>query len=186
MSFLQPLLLFGLPLVAIPIIIHLINQRRFQTVRWGAMMFSAGGQPTVARVRAAQAMAHHGVPDAGHCGADLAIARPLASGGLGSPRAARADTTIVCRPLSSMQERGAGSAGSKLETGRQQLRAGPAHAGLGPLGSDRKHDPPAARLESPDSLLSSPATETGQQCERYPGNAAGGARLHSVEHSGPH
>jgi len=35
MSFLQPLLLFGLPLVAIPIIIHLINQRRFQTVRWG-------------------------------------------------------------------------------------------------------------------------------------------------------
>ena len=39
MSFLAPMLLAGLPLVALPIIIHLINQRRFQTVRWGAMMF---------------------------------------------------------------------------------------------------------------------------------------------------
>ncbi|OYW12243.1 MAG: hypothetical protein B7Z55_18440, partial [Planctomycetales bacterium 12-60-4] len=39
MSFLQPLLLAALPLVALPIIIHLINQRRFQTIRWGAMMF---------------------------------------------------------------------------------------------------------------------------------------------------
>ena len=39
MSFLQPALLAALPLVALPIIIHLINQRRFQTIRWAAMMF---------------------------------------------------------------------------------------------------------------------------------------------------
>ena len=39
MSFLQPMLLAALPLVALPIIIHLINQRRYQTVRWAAMMF---------------------------------------------------------------------------------------------------------------------------------------------------
>ena len=39
MSFLQPLLLARLPLVALPIIIHLINQRRYQTIRWAAMMF---------------------------------------------------------------------------------------------------------------------------------------------------
>ena len=39
MSFLQPAWLWALPLVAIPIVIHLINQRRYQTVRWGAMMF---------------------------------------------------------------------------------------------------------------------------------------------------
>jgi len=44
MSFLQPILLAALPLVALPIIIHLINQRRYQTVRWGAMMFLLAAQ----------------------------------------------------------------------------------------------------------------------------------------------
>ncbi len=39
MSFLQPLLLIALPLIALPIIIHLINQRRYQTIHWAAMMF---------------------------------------------------------------------------------------------------------------------------------------------------
>ncbi len=32
-------LLLGLPLLLLPIIIHLINQWRYQTKRWGAMMF---------------------------------------------------------------------------------------------------------------------------------------------------
>ncbi|MCA9211907.1 MAG: BatA domain-containing protein [Planctomycetales bacterium] len=39
MRFMQPLLLIGLPLAALPIIIHLINLRRHRTVDWGAMMF---------------------------------------------------------------------------------------------------------------------------------------------------
>jgi len=39
MSFMQPWMLIALPLVLIPIIIHLVNQRRFQTVPWAAMRF---------------------------------------------------------------------------------------------------------------------------------------------------
>jgi hypothetical protein len=39
MSFLQPWMLIAIPLAAIPIIIHLVNQRRFQTVPWAAMRF---------------------------------------------------------------------------------------------------------------------------------------------------
>ena len=39
MTFLQPWMLVTLPLVALPLIIHLINQRRFQTVPWAAMQF---------------------------------------------------------------------------------------------------------------------------------------------------
>jgi hypothetical protein len=39
MSFLQPILLVGLPLALLPVIIHLINQHRHRTVRWAAMMF---------------------------------------------------------------------------------------------------------------------------------------------------
>jgi len=39
LGFLNPLLLWALPLAAVPIIIHLLNKRRFQTVRWAAMEF---------------------------------------------------------------------------------------------------------------------------------------------------
>ena len=39
MSFLQPILLIGLPLALLPVIIHLINQHRHRTVRWAAMIF---------------------------------------------------------------------------------------------------------------------------------------------------
>ena len=39
LAFLNPLLLWALPLAAIPIIIHLLNRRRFQTVQWAAMEY---------------------------------------------------------------------------------------------------------------------------------------------------
>ncbi len=39
MSFLNPLLLFGIAAVSVPIIIHLLNRRKFQKVVWAAMRF---------------------------------------------------------------------------------------------------------------------------------------------------
>jgi len=39
MSFLNPLMLLGIGAVSVPIIIHLLNRRRFQKVVWGAMRF---------------------------------------------------------------------------------------------------------------------------------------------------
>lgn len=39
MSFLEPIILLGLPLAMIPIIIHLLNRLRYKSVVWGAMMF---------------------------------------------------------------------------------------------------------------------------------------------------
>ncbi|MCA9197028.1 MAG: BatA domain-containing protein [Planctomycetales bacterium] len=39
MTFLQPWLLWSLPLALIPLVIHLINLRRHRTVEWGAMQF---------------------------------------------------------------------------------------------------------------------------------------------------
>ncbi len=39
MSFLQPLLLWALPLAALPVIIHLISRRRHRVLHWAAMMF---------------------------------------------------------------------------------------------------------------------------------------------------
>lgn len=39
LAFLHPLLLWGLPLCAVPIVIHLLNRRRFHKVPWAAMEF---------------------------------------------------------------------------------------------------------------------------------------------------
>ncbi len=121
MSFLQPWLLAALPLVAIPLIIHLVNQRRFQTIEWAAMMFLLAARRMargysrlrqwlimLARMGAIAALV-------------LAVSRPLASGVLGLAAGGRADTTIILLDRSpSMQERNTAGP-SKLETGRGQL-----------------------------------------------------------------
>src|SRR5882724_2001286 len=39
MAFLNPILLFGAAAVAIPVIIHLLNKRKFERVTWAAMRF---------------------------------------------------------------------------------------------------------------------------------------------------
>lgn len=159
-AFLQPMLLWALPIVALPIVIHLINQRRYQTIRWGAMMFLLAANRMsrgYARLRQWLIMAFRMLAIAALI---FAIARPLASGWLGLTAGGRADTTIVLFDRSpSMQERGAGAVGSKLETGRRQLASA-----LKTLGAARwvliestTHKP--RDLESPESLLNLPATE---------------------------
>jgi len=39
MTFLQPLILWGLPLMLLPVIIHLINRMRHRPRQWAAMQF---------------------------------------------------------------------------------------------------------------------------------------------------
>ena len=39
LAFLHPLLLWGLPLCAVPIVIHILNRRRHQKLPWAAMSF---------------------------------------------------------------------------------------------------------------------------------------------------
>lgn len=123
MSFLQPaLLLAALPIAALPIIIHLINQRRYQTVRWGAMMFLLAANRMsrgYARVRQWLILAMRTL-------AILALAfvlgRPLTGGWLGLTAGGRADTTILILDRSpSMQQAGAGLGLSKLDAAKRQL-----------------------------------------------------------------
>lgn len=169
MSFIQPLLLAGLPLVALPIIIHLINQRRYQTIRWGAMMFLLAANRLsrgYARLRQWLIMAFRMAAIAALI---FAIARPLASGWLGLTAGGRPDTTIILLDRSpSMQETGGGAGGSKLETGRQQLvRA------LKLLGSARwalidSTTNQAVELESADAILNSRAGEPASSSSDIP------------------
>jgi hypothetical protein len=158
MSFLQPILLAALPLVALPIIIHLINQRRFQTIRWAAMMFLLAANRMsrgFARLRQWLIMMFRMAAIAGLI---FAISRPLAGGWLGLFAGGRPETTLILIDRSpSMQQSGTGGGGSKLETGLRQLTAT-----LKTLGSTRwvliestSHKP--RELEKIDDLLSSPS-----------------------------
>jgi len=160
MSFLQPFLLFALPLVGLPILIHLINQHRYQTIRWGAMMFLLAANRMsrgYARLRQwlillARMLAVGGLI--------FAVSRPLASGWLGLTAGGRADTTIVLLDRSpTMQQQGASASISKLATGSQQLGQA-----LGMLGSSRwvlidSATNKARELESPSALKDSLSAE---------------------------
>lgn len=159
MSFLQPWLLFGLPIIALPIIIHLINQRRFQTIQWAVMMFLLAAHRMArgySQLRQWLILLFRTLAIAALL---FAIARPLASGWLGLAGGTRADTTIILLDRSpSMQQRGAGTGESKLETGRKQLVQT-----LETLGSGRWVLIDSAtlqpiELDSPKALLSLPAT----------------------------
>ena len=158
MSFLQPIILAALPLVALPIIIHLINQRRYQTVKWAAMMFLIAANRMsrgYARLRQLLILLFRVAVVAGLI---LAISRPLASGWVGHVAEGRADTTIILLDRSpSMQESAVGSPETKLQTGIRQLVGT-----LSTLGSSHwiLIDSTACKpieLQSPAALTSSPS-----------------------------
>ncbi|NQV24009.1 MAG: BatA domain-containing protein [Rhodopirellula sp.] len=170
MTFLQPLLLAALPLIALPVIIHLINQRRYQSVRWGAMMFLLAANRMsrgYARIRQILILIFRTLAIAGLI---FAVSRPLASGWLGLTAGGKADTTIILLDRSpSMQEQGAGTGVSKLQAGREQLAST-----LETLGSDRwvlvqTTSADAIEIESPDSLRKLPSTEPVGTSSDLPG-----------------
>ncbi len=158
MSFLQPAVLMALPVIALPIIIHLINQRRFQTVPWAAMQFlltASRMSRGYARLRQWLILAARTLAIAGLI---FAISRPLSSGWLGLAGGGRVDTTIILLDRSpSMLQTGPGGV-TKLQAGLDQLVQS-----LGMLRSNRyvlidSATEKAIELESPDQLLELPET----------------------------
>ena len=169
MSFLQPALLIALPLAALPIIIHLINQRRFQTIRWAAMMFLLAANRMsrgYARLRQWLILAFRVLAIAALI---FVIGRPLAGGWLGLTAGGRADTTIILLDRSpSMQQSDGGAGGSKLETGRRQLAEA-----FRTLGSSRwvlidGAGRPPLELESADALMTAPDAEPSSASSDVP------------------
>jgi len=122
MSFLQPWMLAALPLIALPVIIHLINQRRYQTTPWAAMMFLL----TATRMARGYARLRQWLilmfRVAVITALIFAVARPLSSGWLGLAGGSRPDTTLVLLDRSpSMQQRQFGSETTKLDSAVNQL-----------------------------------------------------------------
>ncbi|MEX0937934.1 MAG: BatA domain-containing protein [Pirellulales bacterium] len=125
MSFLQPLLLAGLPLVALPIIIHLINRQRHRTLPWGAMMFLLAAKRMtrgMARLRFWLIMLMRMLAIATLI---FAVARPLSTGWLGLSVGGQADTTVILLDRSASMEQ------QDLQT--RQSKRGAALARLGEL-----------------------------------------------------
>lgn len=113
MSFLQPILLVGLPLALLPVLIHLINQHRHRTQPWAAMMFLLEAKKMtkgLARLRQFLILAMRVLALATLV---LAASRPLAGGWVGLT-GGKADTLLVLLDRSaSMEQR-------NLETGESK------------------------------------------------------------------
>src|SRR5438067_128206 len=104
MTFLQPFILWGLPLALLPLLIHLLNRMRYRTTRWAAMsfLFSANRASTrwaklrqflilACRVLALLALI-------------LAVARPLAGGWLGWALSPSPDVILILLDRSASME----------------------------------------------------------------------------------
>ena len=104
MTFLQQAMLWGLFAVSIPVIIHLLNRRRFRTVEWGAMQFLL---KATKESRGKKRLKHFLIllmRCLAVAALILAIARPLAGGFLGWG-GGRVETVILILDRSASMER---------------------------------------------------------------------------------
>ena len=123
MNFLQPWIVWALPLALAPVIIHLVHRRRHRVVEWGAMMFLLEG-PSVSRgaqrlreilLLVARTLALLGLI--------VGVGRPLAGGWIG--RVGGEDlgaVAVVIDRSPSMAQRVRGRADSKLAAGLRDLQ----------------------------------------------------------------
>jgi len=122
MTFLQPLILWGLPLVLLPVIIHLINRMRHRPRQWAAMQFllaATRSSTSHAKLRNLLIMLMRIL-------AVLALliflARPLVGGWMGWALAAAPDTILLLVDRSaSMESRVAGADESRREYALRML-----------------------------------------------------------------
>jgi len=124
MTFLQPLLLWGLPLMLVPVVIHLLNRMRYRTQRWAATSFLMAASRQSQR----QAKLRHLLLLL--CRALLvgalvfALARPLAGGWLGWALNRAPDTVLLLVDRSPSMEIRAGSGPlTKRQIALRQLTA---------------------------------------------------------------
>ncbi|MFN5950581.1 MAG: BatA domain-containing protein, partial [Pirellulaceae bacterium] len=182
----QPWLLVLLPLLLVPLIIHLINQWRYQTKRWGAMMFLLTANRMARGYAKLRQWLILAARMAAIAGLVFAISRPLASGLMGMAASGRPDTSIVLLDRSpSMEAKSLGGAESKLETGRRQLRQA-----LSTIGSkrwvlvDSATDQPR-EFEKLEGLLESPQTEPFGASSDIPGMLQKAAAYLAANRPGP-
>ena len=171
MGFLQPLALIALPLITLPILIHLINQHRHRTIPWAAMMFLMSAKRMskgMARLRHFLILLMRVLAVAALI---FVISRPLSGGWLGSIGMSKPDATLILLDRSAsmeMQDLQAGQ--SKRSAALQKL------AQLLEQGDYGTHlvliDSASGQLQevdSPKALLGLPTTESSATSADIPG-----------------
>jgi hypothetical protein len=122
MIFLQPWLLWLLPLAALPIVIHLLNRMRFRTVEWAASRFlyaKSRASTRHARVRQWLLLACRVLA---LLALIVAVARPLAGGWAGWMFSPAPDAILILMDRSaSMETRDAATGETRRERALQQL-----------------------------------------------------------------
>jgi hypothetical protein len=121
MTFLQPLLLLGLPLAALPVIIHLIHLYRRRRVKWAAMIFLQAAQRMnkgFSRLRQILILALRVLALAAIV---LMVSRPLAGGWLGLTGGAPDTVLILVDRSASMSQLNTATGVSKLSGGLQNV-----------------------------------------------------------------
>lgn len=124
MTFLQQSFLLALPLIALPILIHLINQNRYKTINWAATMFLLQAKRMargMARLRYILILLARMLAIAGLI---FAVSRPMAGGWLGLSNSGAPDLTMIILDRSvSMEEQDPRTGISKRETALEKLAA---------------------------------------------------------------
>jgi hypothetical protein len=171
MTFLQPLLLLGLPLAALPVIIHLIHLYRRRRVKWAAMIFLQAAQRMnkgFSRLRQILILALRVLALATIV---LMVARPLAGGWLGLTGGAPDTVIILLDRSASMSQMNTATGVSKLTGGLRNVAKAISDA-VGTRSRlvliDSATGKPLA-LDRPDSLLTVPQTEPTDTAADIPG-----------------
>ncbi len=116
MTFLQPFILWGLPLLLLPVIIHLVNRMRHRTVPWAAMRFllqATQSSTSHAKLRQFLILALRVLAVVALI---LFLGRPLAGGWLGLALAPAPDSILLLLDRSaSMEARAPGQTASRRE-----------------------------------------------------------------------
>lgn len=121
MSFLAPAILLALPAIALPVIIHLVNQRRFQSVDWAAMRFLLAAKTLsrgYSRLRQWLILLLRTLAVAA---AVLAVARPLSRGWLAGVGGDAPEALLVLDRSPSMAQAAEPGGESKLAAAKRQV-----------------------------------------------------------------
>jgi len=161
MGFLQPWILFALPLAIIPIAIHLANQWRYQTKPWAAMMFLLRAKTMHRGFDRLRQWIILSLRVAAVIGVVLAVSRPISSGVVAWIAGGDLDTIIVlmdCSPT--MSATGPDADLSKHQTAIKQLRNSLSMFNASKWVMVDSNSLKATQFASSQSLLSSPAIQT--------------------------
>ncbi len=128
--FLNPAMLAGLAALAVPVIVHLLNRRRFRRVPWAAMRFLRASVERNRRRMEMEDWILLALRLLIVALLALALARPTADWIQGGPLGAQISSAVVIDASASMARRDAGAAGTRFD--RAKALAADAIEGLPP------------------------------------------------------